>query len=61
MSLVIRMVLYAFFTTLSNQGVDIYDPQTDRISFQVEDLALVLTGVIGFILTFISSRFAKVK
>lgn len=61
MSLAIRMVLYALFTTLSNQGVDIYNPETDEITFRVEDLALVLSGITGFVLTFVSSRFAKVK
>jgi hypothetical protein len=61
MSLAIRMVLYALFVTLSNQGVDIYDPETDRISFQLQDLTLVVSGIVGFAATFVASRFAQVK
>jgi hypothetical protein len=61
MSLAIRMALYALFVTLSNQGVDIYDPETDQISFQLQDLTLVLSGIVGFAATFVASRFAKVK
>lgn len=61
MSLYIRMALYALFTTLSNQGLDIYDPATDQVSFKVEDAALFISGIVGFVVTFVMSRFAAVR
>ena len=53
------MVLYFFFASLSSQGVDVYDPQTGIISFHIEELVTVLTGLGGFIATFLGSRWAK--
>lgn len=61
MMLAIRMVLYALFVTLANQGIVIYEPETGVVSFNVDELTLVLAGAAGFVLTFISSRFAKVR
>jgi hypothetical protein len=61
MMLTVRMVLYFFFGALSSQGLDIFDPATGLISIHVEELATVISGLLGFIATFAASRLAKQK
>lgn len=59
MGLFIRMVLYALFSGLSGYGIGTMDRATDLYSVNVTDLAQILTGVVGFLATFWSSRIAK--
>lgn len=61
MMLFIRMVLYAVFAALAGQGVLLFDDAAGTVTFRVEDLALLIGGAAGYVLTFIGSRIAKAK
>ncbi len=57
--LYIRMSLYAVFAALASAGLVDYNPDAGTVTFQVESLALGLSGAVGFVGTFWTSRIAK--
>lgn len=57
--LYIRMFLYALFGIVAGQGLAVYDAEAGTLTFHVEHLATLATGALGFVTTFITSRFAK--
>lgn len=57
----IRMVLYFIFAGLSGNGVGTFIEDSSVYSIDVDSLAVVVAGAIGFVITFITSRFAKKK
>ena len=60
MGLFIRMVIfYPFFLWLANQGIEIYNFETDTISFQLESIVNLMGGVGGYAATFLASRYGK--
>lgn len=60
MGLFLRMaVLYPVFLYLSSLGVVVFDQTQGTVTFRIEDLALALTGLGGYIATFLWSRWAK--
>lgn len=61
MMLTVRMILYALFAGLASQGIGVFDPaaETLTLTLQVESVAAVVTGALGFVGTFVSSRIAK--
>ena len=61
MSLGIRMVLYALFSSLASMGMIDFDHTTGDVAFNIYDWEMVATGVVGYLGTFATSRFAKVK
>lgn len=59
MTLYIRMGLYFIFAALASQGIVVFDQTDGTVAFQVEDLALVLGGVVAYAVTYVTSRIAK--
>jgi hypothetical protein len=60
MFLFIRMVLYAAFAGLAGIGVGSLDASGD-FTVNVDDIATLLVGVVGYLVTFASSRWAKAR
>ncbi len=61
MQLAIRMGLYWAFTMLSAQGLILFDEGAQTVTFKVDDVAIFLAGVLGYLGTFAWSRIAKAK
>lgn len=61
MSLAVRMLLYALFAGLASLGVVEFDHQTGDVAFNIYSWELAATGIVGYVATFVTSRFAKVK
>lgn len=61
MSLAIRMMLYALFAGLASLGVVEFDHQSGDVAFNIYSWELAATGLVGYVVTFVSSRYAKVK
>lgn len=61
MSLAIRMVLYALFSALATAGLVDFNAQTGDVAFNVYSLEAIVIGFVGYTVTFLTSRFAKVK
>lgn len=61
MGLAVRMMLYAFFAGLASLGLIEFDHATGDVAFNIYSFQLAAVGAGGYILTFITSRFAKVK
>ena len=59
MALAVRMILYFAFSTLANQGFVLFDQAAGTVSFQIEDVIMLATGLAGFIATFAWSRWSK--
>lgn len=61
MGLSIRMALYFVFSFLASQGVVMFDQAQGTVTFQIEHVVTVLSGIGGFAATFWASRIAKNK
>lgn len=61
MFLAIRMILFFLFAGIAGQGIAVFDPDAGTLTFELESLTATVTGLIGFIGTFISSRWAKAR
>jgi len=61
MGLAIRMILYLVFGWLSGQGVGFFDPDGGVYTITVESAQIAVTGLIGFVGTYIASRWAKAR
>lgn len=61
MGLALRMVLYAFFAMLANEGLIIFDPDAGTITIQIAHIELLATGVAGYLGTFAAGRWAKAR
>lgn len=59
MGLPLRMVLYFVFAALASQGLVVFDAEAGTVTFRIEDLALIASGLAGYAATFWSSRMAK--
>lgn len=57
--LYVRMVLYALSAGLAGYGVATFDPTAGTLTIQLDELAKIVTGIVGFIGTFAASRIAK--
>jgi hypothetical protein len=55
------MVLYAIFAGMAGLGLVDFDPSSGIVSFSVNSLEFAISGILGYIATFVASRFAKVK
>jgi uncharacterized membrane protein len=61
MFLYVRMILYFVFSAFSGTGIAIYDSAAGTITFQIDDLARLITGIVGFVATFVASRIASAR
>lgn len=61
MALAVRMVLYFIFPVLASQGFVVFDQATGTVTFKIEDVVMLATGLAGFVATFGWSRIAKRK
>ncbi|WP_043827923.1 hypothetical protein [Cereibacter sphaeroides] len=61
MGLSIRMALYFVFSFLAGQGLVVFDAPSGRVTFDLESVAVLLTGLAGFAVTFVASRVAKAR
>jgi hypothetical protein len=61
MALYVRMALYAAFTTIANQGFAVFDHDAGTLTFHLDNLTVIAVGALGFISTFIVSRFSTKK
>lgn len=61
MMLSFRMVLYFLFASLASHGFVVFDQIEGTVTFQIEHLAMVGTGVVGYLGTFFFSRVAKAR
>jgi len=59
--LTIRMILYFIFASLSGMGIGVFAEESSIYTIDVESLTVVVAGLVGFVVTFITSRFAKKK
>ena len=59
--LYIRMFLYFLSAALAGQGVAVFDAEAGTLTFQIDSLAQLLTGVTTFAGTFVTSRVAKAR
>ena len=59
MSLYIRMMLYPLFGALATMGYLTFDPATGLISTNANNVALMLTSGVSYVLTFAWSRYDK--
>lgn len=58
MFLAIRMVLYFIFPLLASQGLAVWDEEGGSLTFHIDNLTTALVGLLGFVGTFVASRFA---
>ncbi len=61
MGLTLRMMLYFVFASLANEGIVLFDAGTGTVSFKVDDLALLASGVVGYLGTFVAGRWFKAR
>lgn len=62
MGLFLRMaVLYPLFLYLASLGIVVFNPDTGDVTFNIQHLELVITGLVGYLGTFGFSRLAKAK
>lgn len=61
MSLYIRMALYALFAGVAGFGFATFDWEAGTVTFQIDEIAQMLGGAVGFVGTFWASRIAKKK
>ena len=60
-ALYIRLGLIALAGAFADQGLAIYDPVAETLTFRVSDLTALGTGVVLFAGTYVWSRVAKGK
>lgn len=59
MGLTIRMILYFVFAFVAGQGIATFDPDAGTLTFDIEHLSTVMTGLAGYVTTFATSRIVK--
>ncbi|MGB1214775.1 MAG: hypothetical protein ACPG4X_15525 [Pikeienuella sp.] len=59
--LAIRMLLYAVFAAMANEGLLLFDADAGTVTLKIEDIMLFGAGVVGYIGTFVTSRYAKAR
>ena len=60
--LAVRMIfLYPFFAWLASQGVGAHDAEAGTFVIQIDNVAQLIVGLLGYAATFVSSRLAKKK
>lgn len=59
--LILRMVLYFAAAGAAGAGIASYDETAQTLTMNLDDLAVIIAGVGGYIATFWSSRVAKRK
>lgn len=59
--LYVRMILYAVFGVLAGMSLGTFDADTGTYSITVERLTEPVLAAAGYVLTFISSRLAKMN
>ena len=59
MGLLIRMCLYLIFAGLAGAGIGSFEDASGQYSVNADDLVTVIIGLIGYVGTFVSSRWAK--
>ena len=59
--LYVRMALYFAFGFLSSQGVVVFDQEAGTVTFRIDDLLLLASGIGGYVMTFAASRVAKAR
>lgn len=57
--LYVRMIFYALCAGLAGYGVATFDPAAGTVTIQIDELAKIIVGVVGYIGTFVASRVAK--
>ncbi len=61
MVLYIRMILYFLFPLVAGQGHGVFDPEAGTLTIQINSVAPVVAGAVGFLGTFAAGRWAKVR
>lgn len=61
MALFIRMILYPIFSALAVEGLVLFDAATGSVTFKIDDIILVIVGIVGYLGTFVAGRWAKAK
>lgn len=61
MFFIIRMILYFVFGFLAGQGVGVFDQESGSFTIHINHLETLLSGVGGYVVTFLSSRIAKAR
>lgn len=61
MALFVRMMIYLLAGVLAGQGLVIFDQEAGTITFRVEDVTTVLTGLLTFGGAYLASRIAKAR
>ena len=61
MALVIRMILYFLFPLIAGQGIGVFDPKSGTLTIQIDSVVPILAGAVGFVVTFVVGRWAKVR
>jgi hypothetical protein len=61
MALVIRMILYFLFPLIAGQGIGVFDPESGTLTVQIDSVVPILAGAVGFVVTFVVGRWAKLR
>lgn len=56
MGLFIRMLLYLLFGAIAGFGLGTFDGEAGTMTINVDSLAAVLTGIVGYVGTFVVGR-----
>lgn len=59
MGLIFRMAIYFAFAALASQGLVIFDAEGGTVTFEIEKVEYVLSGIVGYLSTYGVSRVGK--
>ncbi|UWQ30264.1 hypothetical protein [Leisingera sp. M523] len=57
----VRMVAYFIFAAVAGQGIAIFDPVAGTLTFHIDQMETLLSGVAGYVATFGIGRLAKAR
>jgi len=55
------VLLYPAFAMLAKEGLILFDAEAGTIASEIENMKNLVMGVVGYVGTFVSSRFSKSK
>lgn len=58
-ALYVRIALIAFFGSVAEKGIGVWDPVAGTLTLQVDDMTSLFIGVAGIVVTFLWGRIAK--
>ncbi len=59
--LYIRMILYAVFAALAGMQIGSFDAAGGTFTVSADQLAGIIAPLVGYVVTFLASRYAKIR